>query len=385
MKADLAYLPALEEGETIYSWCCKANVLLGMSSADFSLAMFGVRTAAKCKIAPPRLGHFCDVLDNRLGSPEQILAERTALAAYLPFLNPSQRSTFLRRAAHGAAMEALGVSCISKVGVSELRLCPACVENDLRDLGYARWKQVHQLPGMFICTIHELLLEFDREISCYWRRPEAVSSETSTANGKRKDAFSRLAYYSSSLSTCQAVHPASLRRSTVRALLGAFRKPELRHLDHSWVDTVWRDSHTAEVLLAATRGMFTLKPRWISELLQNRRGSANPLKWILIWSFLEEIAGTGVRALFATATSSDDYDVITQIPLWEEDGIASFDNIPAEVRVAFLRCRHASCVATELRMNVYTVRRWLKDNPEFRNAWKQHCQVLATKRPGDLS
>lgn len=282
-------------------------------------------------------------------------------------------------------MEALGVSCLSAIGVSELRFCPLCAQDDVRDLGYARWKLQHQLPGVFVCTTHEVLLEFDRERCTYWRKPRTDGTVVTGVLGEQKEGLSRLAFYSSTLSACQMIGAASLRRKTCRALVGAFSKPELRHLDHSRLEAVWRGSQTSEVLVEATAGRFGLKSGWIAELLQNRRGAANPLKWILLWSFLEELLGPSTRSLFNSIVAAGAADGSTQMPLWIEDGIASFDNIPQQVRAAFERHRHALKVAEELQMNVYTVRRWLNDNPEFRRAWKQHFDSPGVRPQGDAS
>lgn len=40
-----------------------------------------------------------------------------------------------------------------------LRFCPTCLKQDIEKYGEAYWHRLHQIPGVFICTIHHTILQ----------------------------------------------------------------------------------------------------------------------------------------------------------------------------------------------------------------------------------
>ena len=103
------------------------------------------------KALPPQCKYTSDMIIDR----------HTLFPLYVPFL-PFKRACALRQRmkAHSTAVVWIAGITTSKVSrVQQLRYCPLCVEYDRLTYGECYWHRVHQVPGVLVCPIHEVMLE----------------------------------------------------------------------------------------------------------------------------------------------------------------------------------------------------------------------------------
>lgn len=89
---------------------------------------------------------------------EEIIEKCTHFPFYRPFLSESQVEDVYKLMSEdgGNAVHLISGIMASVVKNSEsLRLCPACLTEDIQNYGEPYWHREHQLPGMITCSIHE--------------------------------------------------------------------------------------------------------------------------------------------------------------------------------------------------------------------------------------
>jgi hypothetical protein len=120
--------------------------------------MFGSARAGVHHDLPNSLGVFAQRTNALLGDVDSIARERTLLNFYAAFAPPDETAN--------------AVACMSGASVAHLKLrlgiltsrfranhplkaCPQCMEQDLRETGWAYWHLKHQFPGVWMCTAHQ--------------------------------------------------------------------------------------------------------------------------------------------------------------------------------------------------------------------------------------
>src|SRR6266568_8285186 len=94
---------------------------------------------------------------------ELLIAEHTLLPFYAPFL-PQERIEQLQSDMRGAN----GPGIYMRVGLmasivpspSHLRYCPECAREDEMRFGEKYWHRDHQAPGVSVCHLHKVWLEY---------------------------------------------------------------------------------------------------------------------------------------------------------------------------------------------------------------------------------
>lgn len=151
----LSWLP----DETFFSLASRHHQLWGhVTSAQTCQLIFGSARAGTHHDLPNSLGAFARRTNALLGEVDYIARERTLLKFYAAFAPPSEAEN--------------AVACMSSASVAHLKLrlgiltsrfranhplkaCPQCMEQDLRETGWAYWHLKHQFPGVWMCTIHK--------------------------------------------------------------------------------------------------------------------------------------------------------------------------------------------------------------------------------------
>ncbi|MCY9697587.1 TnsD family Tn7-like transposition protein [Paenibacillus alginolyticus] len=92
---------------------------------------------------------------------DEVIEKCTLFPFYRPFLSESQAAEVykLMMGDGGSATHLTSGIMPSVVRNSDsLRLCPVCLTDDIQNNGEPYWHREHQLPGMIICSIHEIEL-----------------------------------------------------------------------------------------------------------------------------------------------------------------------------------------------------------------------------------
>jgi transposase len=108
-----------------------------------------------------------------LGTTNDIIRERTLLPFYLPFRSAENESAaFFAMAGDGIGSMKFQLGILtSRFGANHpLKACAGCMQNDQKNFGTAYWHLMHQLPGVWICLVHE--------------QPLMVASEKSNGIGR---------------------------------------------------------------------------------------------------------------------------------------------------------------------------------------------------------
>ena len=306
--SDDSYLPAPFAGETIYSWCAKFHRINSNPSARLtSRRLFGNSTAGFRHDFPNYLDRFSENTGRLLGSTDEIIYGRTALAIFAAFLPAGTTRMIVHEmcvGGHSKTKHDLGM-LTSRTGViAPLKACPACIDEDVISsrTGIAWWHVEHQWPSVRLCPKHgEYLLmageEFhgrllqdwylpgDLEVSD-WRAIPMLENDTRNRLARLTDWSLFLAQY------CRNPFDGELLRLVYH----------LRSKSHGWtamdgtlkfskMKSVFREKYGC---LEELPGMSFIADTscehggFIGSLLRQFAGNKHPLKHVLMLDFLFE-------------------------------------------------------------------------------------------------
>jgi hypothetical protein len=93
---------------------------------------------------------------------ESLVAEHTLLPFYTPFLPPkyAEQLQMNMRGANGQGIYMrIGLMASTIPSPFFLRYCPGCAKEDEMRFGEKYWHRHHQIPGVYVCHIHNMWLE----------------------------------------------------------------------------------------------------------------------------------------------------------------------------------------------------------------------------------
>jgi TniQ len=89
-----------------------------------------------------------------------LLSDHTVFPYATAFMPGQMKRELIDKAMRLSRTESIGpLSKVVTHGVAYRRLCPVCVEHDLKTWGEAYWHRVHNLPGVLLCVHHECQLK----------------------------------------------------------------------------------------------------------------------------------------------------------------------------------------------------------------------------------
>jgi hypothetical protein len=149
-----AWLP----DETLFSLCSRYHVASGNRLASSTCRLlFGHNTQGCAHDFPARLDHFHRLGGQTLGSPVEIIEDRTLLPIYLRFASPKLAERVIlaaRQSSSGALKFQLGLLTSRFRANHPLKACHLCMQEDERNHLTAYWHRTHQLPGVWVCLQH---------------------------------------------------------------------------------------------------------------------------------------------------------------------------------------------------------------------------------------
>jgi transposase len=148
--------------ESLYSLASRHHQLAGNVRPEQTAAqLFGHAHGGFPHDLPAGLDYFASAFDTRLGSGVDIALRRTVLPLILIFRADADRRDALSsmRSSHLGALKArLGLLAGGFGANCYLKACETCIELDTTRFGTPYWHLSHQLPGVWVCLLHDTWL-----------------------------------------------------------------------------------------------------------------------------------------------------------------------------------------------------------------------------------
>lgn len=155
------FSPAPCPDESLHSLVSRYHRLTGYTDCRTTLhELFGTHTHVVTSVLPTGLGAVQKALLPDW-SGREVVDGLTLFPYFHPFLDRYQADRaydYLLGQGQGAVKTLLGLVA-SQIGASNFfRFCPACLVDDRQTYGQAYWHRSHQLPGVWLCPIHDMPL-----------------------------------------------------------------------------------------------------------------------------------------------------------------------------------------------------------------------------------
>lgn len=355
----ITFWPEVGPTESLYSICSALQHLRGgVSARKHSLYLFDDEGAAWLRQVPVNLNHYCHVTHGLLGTPQEILLDRTAVGLHLRFMDPKTANNFVLRA---CTPRAPGFK-FQTPETKRLRLCIECVMEDRQTLGRTTWRLEHQLPGVKICTTHRQWLqeipESNRQGSKAWLRADMfVSKEPCIPIPLKCDAeleWCNLADILWVLKSHHRVFPPLLHQ-VLAAHLTEIRVLKAGRFLNSKIAASWLKRHWLPFFDA---GFEALQGDWLSFL--DGRGAHHPLKWAAL--FASCISAARLNQKLGCAYQHQ----ATLDGKWVVAAVSNEDLLPQEVWDALISGAEVPNVAAETNRTTSSINRALRLNPELK-------------------
>lgn len=303
------FRPQIDPGwlpdETLFSLCSRIHRLsCNILSSTTTRQLFG---HARCGVEhdfPSNLAALALRSGERWGNTTQLVLDRTIFPFYLAFHPPEVQAELRNRLLHpglGHLKFRLGL-LTSRFGANHpLKACPDCIATDQQAHGVAYWHRSHQIPGVWVCSEHQALLQ---ECSCKangirrfdWLLPDEanfVSPITGELPNTSRDALAMLAVNALQLTkfsrnghlALDVVSKTYRARALSRFGLNALRK-------HAWTELSESYARSNEPFvmireLSALPHEPDAAMAELQRLLRYGRGRAHPLRHLAVihWLF----------------------------------------------------------------------------------------------------
>ena len=161
----LAFFPSIFEDELLYSVLARYHKRSGnISNKDSALDLFGKKKAYIIPDLTTDLGVLFERVNPFINSSiDEWLNYHTLYNYYTNFTSKEIKQSVKDKMLNSCGNNSLHYSTGQMAGTVKepvyFRYCPACFEEDIQMNGEAYWRTYHQLPSVFICFKHSVLLE----------------------------------------------------------------------------------------------------------------------------------------------------------------------------------------------------------------------------------
>ncbi len=303
-------VPLLREEELLYSAIARGRrYLVATAAGPFMRELVGRRFAVATFDLPGQLDELVrDLPDvDRLPAIDELVDRATLLPFHVAFMAEQVRAG-ARAAMRGdaAGLHArLGLSAFRVRAAGRLRFCADCLNDMERTHGDPWWRRDHQLPGVPVCPVHEVMLQLSdvapgdvnrhtfiaatREVC----RPDAPPA----LEGASGDDLTRLANLARLAAALLASPPPSRGFEEIMAgyrsrLADVGLMRSRRKVDHAALHRAFgeRWGRTTE-LIAGMELAGDPERSWLSALVRNGRRAAHPLQHLMLTAVLDGLEG----------------------------------------------------------------------------------------------
>lgn len=374
-RASLGYVPDWWDGESLYGWCARLHALRGGRSRTTGHLLFGREHASRVTDFLPGIGRLVEATRGQLGTAEEILRQRTVLAAYWPFASKATRRMVLDAATDVSGIPipmALGLPA-SKLGADHpLRYCPACHREALASEGYSTWLLRHQLPGVWWCDRHEVPLAQVHKRRAIWHKPGADAVLLGAPlDAAEREALQTVQQLAMAIAALERVNEDWLAATAVHRLRQIGIATSAARLNNVKMNEWLESSPLIRWMRRQGDLVHVLSNGWAIHLLRGRR-RGHPLKWQILWAcaWQAEAAESAVRAFVEAAQCQQPLAQSEQAALWPEGAGQPVQlPLPAAVAAAFDKHETMREVAKELGATFGGVQQWLADYPDLAKSW----------------
>ena len=377
------------EGESIYGWATRYHNTFGNDWRRTGEQLFGKKWAAHSLDLPTGLGQFCHVTKGLLGDPMQVMRSRTAIGFYWPFLDDlTQRVMRTSARESEPALTPIWIlqGDVSRLGAQHaLRHCPLCALECL-ERGYEPTRFLdHQLPGSWICTWHDCLLEFDTHARCPWvpAPADGIFGRQRATAPRERSALKLCAKLGQTFLKLDKVDERGLRMLCAQRL-EAFGVSSANRVNNARVDEWFERSAIGQWLTRHPDVQKIPAKGWIGSLLRGR-SKPQPLKWILLWAALWERDSVkdAIDAFTDVAPSVEEFGLFSNRPwagYWTPHPLVA----PAEVQAAFDVAPSIAEAAMRLGIEESTAIQWLFDDPVLSGRWQAKRSQAHSQQSRDV-
>jgi len=339
--------------ETLFSLCSRLHsISANGAAATTCLQVFGHARSGIAHDLPSRIDDFVSRTDGALGDSRAIIRQRTLLAFYLPFLEPSAAEhaiAAMRGTTIASLKMALGLPATRLRANHPLKACPSCMSNDRRTFSVAYWHLAHQYPGVWVCPAHgDALLRATVKSTgvgrFQWHLPNEEALEVCVGSQVSRDA--RLASLLRSLA--DAAHEVAHRPEGVPFDRAGFTSICIAELQQRGLITPSGRWHPERIGhdLSGFLGQFAAVPELASlalepsaavnmlrRLLSAKHAARHPLKYIVVSTWL---FGNWLQHLDRHHASPTSMTMLTRPPPRQEGRQAARNRPPAELKARLL-------------------------------------------------
>lgn len=158
----LAFMPAIVDGETLYSWSGHYHRLSGNVGARVSgMQLFGNKFAGLRWDLPSYMDNFVAKTNGMLGEAESLIYDRSLFGYFAPF----QAEEIARNSLEQLKVRftnkikiGLGIHASSHGFYNPLKACLDCMKDDMKRHSVSKWYLEHQWPSSCVCRKHHTVL-----------------------------------------------------------------------------------------------------------------------------------------------------------------------------------------------------------------------------------
>lgn len=160
----IGYFPSPYTDELLYSLCARFSDRVAYPNAKSVIQeLFGSTTACAIVDLPNRLGYLAATLPTGTSLTASNLIDKRTLfpffSAFLPHTRVKQIRKDMQNSSGPATHMRSGIMGSNISMPSYMRFCPACKQEDEKEVGEIYWHRAHQLPGISVCPSHQVFLE----------------------------------------------------------------------------------------------------------------------------------------------------------------------------------------------------------------------------------
>lgn len=161
----VSFLPRIYPNELLYSFVARFHLYMFNRSPKYtSVELFGHPMQLAVPDLPTNIGAFHNNTNKFLGKEiGDLINDHTFFYFYTNFKTLKQRSSvkniMINGDKKGAVHMTTGVMAYEIKDKQYFHHCSECVVEDLKNIGETYWHLEHQIPGVFICSKHDVLLK----------------------------------------------------------------------------------------------------------------------------------------------------------------------------------------------------------------------------------
>jgi hypothetical protein len=292
----ISFLPRLYPDESLYSVFSRYHIYRGNLSFKETIEdLFGLRNKRAAFDLPSGLESIINNLSGTRLTVEYLINNHTLFPYYSPFL-PKQKAKLIKEqmasfkgnTIHTSA----GLNASSVHNNRHFKHCRICVSEDLEKFGETYWHRVHQVPGVFICPMHNVPLLIHKRLIYAYNQHEYVAPSQNVLDEMVEVSYSdniasRLYEYSKEVEWLLNANVPSFELNCYRdRYIAALQEKGIASVTKRVNQKEWfqlfKSTFSNDLLGLLDSSIDDNKPSWLSMIVQKHRKVFHPIRHILV-------------------------------------------------------------------------------------------------------